>query len=446
MSQDSIKYSLSSVLGQYDALEFCFDANDSIVDGTGSGSFWTGYLSNISPAQGKEDNIALVLQGTGSSKAQAISNTNNFIDSNGLSLIDSNLKIPLNDIDLSNSSFIVDFEITGNVESGILFGAFEKEELQLPDTSFITGSKGYNFGITDRGHFFLQGFSADGGFVKVFNEIELAQRNVVSFAHLDGFIEIGFFDFFNDEVVSFHKNLNSFYCQSPQDLFIGGTNQTFEATDAESSTFLGYIKSIYGFNESLNNKNLYDLNTGFISDYYFNSGGQTLVEQPYLSGQIITYKTGITGYDCVADTGSEIIDYFNITGGSTFTGSFNIDEGSSYAFLQGGDLIEGKFLSDLYSGQYNPTGQNAFDTLGLENYTGNVSGYDFGTGILENTGEYNYFTCTPLTGFLDEISGTQNIYSTTGVYVNLPDVSGIQFNLESEKFKMEYIYYMGDRS
>ena len=72
MSEDSIKYSLSSVLGGYNDLEFSFDSEYSIVDAIGSGSFWTGYFPNLSPAEDKESNMALILQGTGSSQLEAI--------------------------------------------------------------------------------------------------------------------------------------------------------------------------------------------------------------------------------------------------------------------------------------------------------------------------------------------------------------------------------------
>ena len=69
-----------------------------------------------------------------------------------------------------------------------------------------------------------------------------------------------------------------------------------------------------------------------------------------------------------------------------------------------------------------------------------------GTYPVVNPGDYNYYECTPLTGFLDEVSGVDLIYGTTGYYIDLPDSSGINFELDSEKFKMEYIYYVGDRS
>ena len=188
MSEESIKYSLSSVLGGYSDLEFCLDSEHSVVEATGSGSFWTGYFPNLSPADDEYRNIALILNGTGSSKVDAIANSNNLIDNNGLSLMDTNLKIPLRDLDLSESSFILDFQMEGEVSSGILFGAFEKEVLLLPDSSYITGSKGYNFGITDRGHLFVQGFSLNSGFVEVFTDIELSERNVFCFNHSSNLI------------------------------------------------------------------------------------------------------------------------------------------------------------------------------------------------------------------------------------------------------------------
>ena len=114
--------------------------------------------------------------------------------------------------------------------------------------------------------------------------------------------------------------------------------------------------------------------------------------------------------------------------------------------MQDGDLQQGRYISNLHSGEYSPTGESAFDTLGLQSYSDNVSGYSSNSGYNLNSGEYNYYECTPLTGFLDEVSGVELIYGDTGYYLDLPDSSGINFELDSEKFKMEYIYYIGDRS
>jgi len=446
MSEESIKYSLSSVLGDYSDLEFCLDSEHSVVDATGGGSFWTGYFPNLSPADDEYRNIALILNGTGSSKVDAIANSNNLIDNNGLSLMDTNLKIPLRDLDLSESSFILDFQMEGEVSSGVLFGAFEKEALLLPDSSYITGSKGYNFGITDRGHLFVQGFSLNSGFVEVFTDIELSERNVFCFNHSSNLLEVGFFDYFDNNVKSFTKKLDSFYCQSPENIYIGGTSELIEKTTPNETTFDGYLKSISIFNKKINTNSLYEINTGFLSDYYFNDGGQVFIEEKYLSGEVVTYKTGITGYDCSILTGSETLGVVGLTGEPYITGEITVQEGSLYTFLKNGSLEQGRYISNLHSGEYNTTGEGAFDTLGLESYSANVSGYSFDSGYTFNSGDYNYYECTPLTGFLDEVSGVDLIYGTTGHYIDLPDSSGINFELDSEKFKMEYIYYVGDRS
>lgn len=445
MSEDSIKYSLSSILGDYSDLEFSFDSEYSVVDATGGGSFWTGYFPNLSPAKDKERNIALILQGTGSSQLDAITNSNNLISNNGLSLVDTNLKIPLRKLDLSESSFIIDFQMTGEVSGGVLFGAFEKEIVQFPDLSYATGSKGYNFGITDRGHLFLQGFSLNSGFVEVFSDIELSERNVFCFNHSDDFVEVGLFDFFNNKAIKFEKKLNNFYCQSPEEIYIGGAKETFKKLNPNETTFDGYLKSISAFNKKIPTNALYEMGKGFMSNYSFNDGGQDFIEEKYLSGEVITYKTGITGYDCSLLTGSEALGVVGLTGASYITGEITVQEGGLYTFLKNGSLQQGRYISNLHSGEYNPTGEGAFDTLGLKDYSENISGYFFDSGYTINSGEYNYYECNPLTGFLDEVSGVELIYGDTGYYLDLPDSSGISFELDSEKFKMEYIYYVGDR-
>ena len=46
----------------------------------------------------------------------------------------------------------------------------------------VTGAKGYNLGINDRGNLFYQGFSDEGDFIYTANSIELAKRNIIGFS------------------------------------------------------------------------------------------------------------------------------------------------------------------------------------------------------------------------------------------------------------------------
>jgi hypothetical protein len=450
MSQESTKYSLTSNLGSYEGLEFCFDfldsgLNENNISATGEASNWTGVLNNASPASGVENYRAFVLNASGSSEIDASGEVDFFINESGFNLNESNLMIPTENLNLSDCSIIIDFEFIDEISSGILFGSFKKEEVQLPDSSYITGSKGYNIGITDRGHLFMQGFSEKGDFVEVFYEKELSKRNVISINSSENSLNVSFMDFFENQSVDHEKELSGFYTSSPDYMYIGGTERTFKEEDKENTTFNGYLKSIYILNKGIGGQKLFDLEVGFLSTYEFVSGASEFIEKPYFSGEYITYMTGITGYDCIISSGEHQIGRTISTHEYLTTGVLNIKEGETGEVLVDGELLEVGFLSDAVSGSYNPTGQGAYDTLGLQNYNIDISGYEDNLYFSGESGYYPIYTCNPLTGELDEISGIEQVYGTTGFYIYEPDSSGIVLELDSEKFKKDYIYYNGER-
>jgi hypothetical protein len=68
------------------------------------------------------------------------------------------------------------------VTGGVLFGSLDKSTSETINGEVITGSKGYNFGVTDRGNLFYQGFDRGGDYIYVASDIELAKRNIISFS------------------------------------------------------------------------------------------------------------------------------------------------------------------------------------------------------------------------------------------------------------------------
>ena len=137
------------------------------------------------------------------------------ISNEGFKLYENNIRIPTNNIDLSNSCFLADFSFTGAIESGILFGSYETEEVQLPDLSYITVNRGYNVGVTDRGHLFVNGASSNGSFVEVFQDIELSKRNVVSFGSQNNNFYISYFDFFKNKPITKVKSFDKKNLKTP---------------------------------------------------------------------------------------------------------------------------------------------------------------------------------------------------------------------------------------
>ena len=447
MSKESIKYTLTSKLGLYDDLVFCYDFldsgfSDNQVTATGSYFDWTGVLINGTPSASSGDYYALVLDASEESFHLTTGECASFVSSNGFDLRESNLKIPTNNIDLSDCSFIVDFSFESDVSSGIVFGSYEKEEIQLPDLSYVTGSKGFNVGVTDRGHLFVNGYSKNGDFLKVFNNIELSKRNVISFGNSNDNFYISYLDFFADKAVTVTKNVNNFYIQSPEFIYFGGTNNHYEETQPENKTFNGYLNSVYGFSRKVSD--IYNLFTGFVSDYQYESGENVFYEYQYLSGENLTYQTGVTGYQENIFTGNEYTGHSEQHVNYNITGTDSVQEGSHYLSLDSGVLLDVGYLDPSIENFYSPTGSSAFDTIGLLNNQTSVNLYEKEETIEDFTGEYSYAEFSGLTGTFDLVESSEVVYGDTGFYEQKPDSSGLYFNLSSSDFKKDFLYYKGN--
>ena len=444
MSQESVKYSLNSKLGSYKDLSFYFDFLDvNLVDNfsyvTGSGSDWTGVFENQSPNNSVENYYATATASSGISELDSSGKLVGFLDQTGLKTYESNLQIPLNDIDLSASCFIVDFSFDEEVQSGIIFGAYEKEQLQLPDLSYVTGAKGFNVGVTERGHLFVNAYSKDGDFVEVFTDLELSKRNVISFGNDKDEFYISLFDFSNNTKKRRRKKTQREYLKSPQFINIGGSKTTYTDQSVDNKTFFGHIRSICGFSKKIYDD--YNLYTGFLSEYSFNSGLESTIYSDYLSGEISTHRTGIVGYGENILTGIEKKANSKLQISHVSTGSINVQEGEIYNLLNKNSIIKRGYLDESIKNVYNPTGTSAYDTLG---FFDSNTGVDLYEEIIEeevNTGEYTFKEITIETGTLRNIETIEKIYIETGINYKEPDSSGLSFILDIEDFNTHI--YMG---
>ena len=111
------------------------------------------------------------------------------------------------------------------------------------------------------------------------------------------------------------------------------------------------------------------------------------------------------------------------------------------------------FLHPNSGYQYLPTGEGAFDTLGLQNVEGAVNEYVEQRGISgAATVLVKLYGSRFMTGILSGISGVvqEPLYETTkvegvdpyGIKINS---SGIRKGGDSLKLKKNYIYYLGER-
>jgi hypothetical protein len=458
MINQALKYFLNNTKSLND-LNFYFNFSDENINddiyASGSGSDWTGVLANSEPSFDTGQFNAYILNGVGSSGSEAISNSTGFFGEKGVDLFSTNLRIPKEGLDFDSFSLILGFEFKDNVSNGVLFGAFEKEELQLQDGSFVTGSKGFNLGVTDRGHVFLQGYSSNGGFVKIIPE-ELSKKNYIGLSSSKNKLSISVLDFFSEEQKSYNTQIDSNYIQCPEYFYLGGANYYNGSKDPSETTLNANLGMLIGLNGSLGGKSLTNITKAALGDYFFSDQGSGQTTKDVLVDKVITYKTGVISYDLVA-TGTEDVQTFipYATGSAIITGQENIQESSDYtkyyeAVDESGNVLfsyadKVGFLKPELAGSYNPTGQDASSILGLQDETGQIDLYDQISGVISGVETINIYEETPITGQLSEISGVEYVYETQTGYYKIPDVSGVNYNISAESLKKNYIYYMGPR-
>ena len=192
-----------------------------------------------------------------------------------------------------------------------------------------------------------------------------------------------------------------------------------------------------------------------MGDYYFNTGTQTV--KSVITGYNSTpvYATGVTGVE-LASAGTLTVSTGRVAYTGLFTGSSSVSGGEgddTYVFynFDNGDFkttYKEKigYLDTSNSYEYAPTGENAFDTLGLQAGSFTLSGdVSLSLDTRLQTGSYEIYQKVEKTGVLDSISGV----TQTPIYENITGStapsSGIIFNDAIETLKKDYIYYKGLR-
>ena len=135
----------------------------------------------------------------------------------------------------------------------------------------------------------------------------------------------------------------------------------------------------------------------------------------------------------------------NLTINSIGTGV--VAEGGVYQKLDqnNNSLTKEGYLDESIQNVYNITGTQLIDTLGLTISQTGIDLYESEESLNENTGNYTFLNQIAQTGVLDEILTSTKIYAQTGYYQKEPDSSGINFELNSDDFKKNFLYYKGAR-
>jgi len=382
--------------------------------------------------------------------------TGTFLSGNKARLSSSNLKVSTSTLDYKSLTAIFDFEFdTANpVTGGVLFGALDKTS-QTVNGEVITGAKGYNFGITDRGKLFYQGFGKGGDYIHVASDIELAKRNIISFSLDSNNLEIARVDYLNQKIQKENYLLDTSYIANSDQFFLGGSDTFYKTADSTVPTFSGYINEFALISGYISTEIVKSIGSGMIGEYFFSSGAATTKEQVTGYSETIIYKTGVTGYDFNVtgtlniSTGREMA-----TGSTTFQGTTSKTEGEKYFkyYTVNNGTVKNFYKEEIGflhpdSGYvYSPTGSGAFATLGLQDVSDNINLY-FETEGISGGGSVsiNLYESIVQTGTLNEISGITQTALTETINVPAIPVSGITLSGDSEAFKKNYIYYLGER-
>ena len=186
MSEKGLNYSLTESLGNNNDLLVFYNFSGLSgrhigIDNRGAGNNYA-VIENCEPANNTGIYSGVVV-GLGSTIAVVKEfATGEFLINDKADLSASNLQITGTEtLPYSNCSVVMDFEFNEEVNDCVLFGSLEKGSTTIND-QVITGAKGFNFGITDRGKLFYQGFGKDGDFIYTSSDLELSKRNIISFS------------------------------------------------------------------------------------------------------------------------------------------------------------------------------------------------------------------------------------------------------------------------
>lgn len=457
MSKQALSYILNTNILSNERLKIYYDFDTGSVSIYQSGTYYIPYLKNTFPSFNSNKNHAEIygLKNTGINTINSINyyitGQYGFLKNNGSGDLSS---FPLvisgqPDFNLNDCSMLFNFS-NKSYKDSILFGSLRVFEDTINNTKYRY-SNGFNFGINSRGKLFFQSLGKDGDYIFVANSIELSKENIAGLSISENEIEIFRFDLLNQDIQSENFIVDANYIKNSDLLYLGTSPTYYNLQYPLQPKFDGFLGEMCVFSGRLAKEFLYNLSSGFISDYYYSGG--IVTESNTITGYntSIIYKTGVTGYL----TG--IIGYQQIqtgtpyiTGATTLSGVRSVAEGGRYFTGYSAQGLPYKeevgYLHPPNFGKYDPTGNNAFDTLGLQGGIIQVEVYTQVTGMKFDSITVPIYGTTALTGNTSEISGYVQTPLTGKVFETGAASSGIQLDSKSiEFFKKDYIYFLEKR-
>jgi hypothetical protein len=455
MSAQALDYQLKQYFGLDDnPLLVYYDFEKNNVFTVQSGSVYQSYLRNIYPASMTGVYDAKIINASGSTSQEALDLTtglNKFINSTGDGDFTKNyIEISgSSSIPLKDCSYIFSIEPTLS-ENGVIFGAYE-DFLETIDGFQVNYTKGFNLGVNDRGKLFFNSSSTHGEYCFVANDIELSEKNVVGLNFTNSSCKIFRFDYLNNEVESQEFYFDASIMED-NNIYLGSSKKYFR--NPQENLYSGIIDDFAIFSGQVPENYLFEISKAFVAEYYENPGEVSTVE--VISGYATEYiyKTGITGtqsiitgYDYVK---SGIDSYQLVENETTITLP---GEGNRYFTsrdLSGSSVKYSEEVGLLLSGSpydfnYDPNGENALSTLGLQSGEKTVTNSEYQWVQTEVTVEVPLYQTIYLTGTTNEISGVINTPIYTTGYITGAGESGILISSDTIKLQKDYIYFMGQR-
>jgi hypothetical protein len=225
MNKNAIHYQILENLGNTSSLMVFYDFNSGSVFTAQSGSVHQSYLQNTNPSQNSGNWCGKIVGASGASAAAAkllATGSEKFILNNSGDFTKNYLEISGSaNFPVGSSSYIFSIEPDLSKDS-VIFGCLDKIEESIAGEEYLS-SKGFNFGISSRGHLFLNSISEDGHYCFVANQIELSQKNVIGLNFSNGSAKIHRFDYLNNNVQSQQFDVNTSHIKNNR-AYIGFSN------------------------------------------------------------------------------------------------------------------------------------------------------------------------------------------------------------------------------
>ena len=299
MAIDGIRYAINTSFVNNDNLLAYYD----FTSGTGTPLDFTdgveAVVKNQNPASNTGVFTGIIVDSTaGTESAARTFATGTFLNNKKARLSASNLKISTSSLNYNSLTAIFDFEFdTDNpVTGGVLFGSLDKS-IQTINGETITGAKGYNFGITDRGNLFYQGFDRGEDYIHVASDIELAKRNIISFSLGADTVEISRIDYLNDNIHKQNFTIDSDYISNSDQFYLGGSNNFYSTTNGDDKSLSGYLNEFVLISGYTSSEIIKTIGSGMIGEYFSTTSASTTREEVTGYSESIIYRTGITGYE-----------------------------------------------------------------------------------------------------------------------------------------------------